>query len=130
MKVGALIKYYRELYNLTQTEIAELAGINEKYYGRIERDESVPTIDKVEELCYAFDIRFSDLLMIDPTKIQRKSFEHSDALKYIYEEAFYCNCCGYVFQTETTKDIICPNCGCMYEEDNDYIEKIRVEKVV
>ena len=56
MNVGAMLKYYRVLYNLTQSEVAEMSGINEKYLGRIERNESVPTIDKVEQLCMAFDI--------------------------------------------------------------------------
>lgn len=126
MKLGALVKYYRELYNLTQAEIAERAGMNEKYYGRIERDESVPTIDKVEDLCHAFDIRFSDLLMIDLSKIQKKGFFQSDDFKCEHVDTFYCNCCGCIFQAENEKEIICPNCECRYEEENDYIEKIRM----
>ena len=64
MEIGRILRYYRALHNLTQSDVAELSGINEKYLRRIERDESVPTIDKVEQLCLAFDIRLSDMLMI------------------------------------------------------------------
>lgn len=61
MEIGRIIKYYRELNNLTQLQLAEKADINEKYYGRIERDESSPTINKVENICKALDIEMIDL---------------------------------------------------------------------
>lgn len=35
---------------------------------------------------------------------------------------YYCNCCGEDF-TSDNKDVVCPNCGCEYDEDNDNIEK-------
>lgn len=66
MKIGRALKYYRALHHLTQSDVAALSGINEKYLGRIERNESVPTIDKLEQLCLAFDIRTCDLLMAVP----------------------------------------------------------------
>lgn len=55
MEIGRALKYYRALHHLTQSDVAALSGINEKYLGRIERNESVPTIDKLEQLCLAFD---------------------------------------------------------------------------
>ena len=66
MEIGRALKYYRALHHLTQSDVAALSGINEKYLGRIERNESVPTIDKLEQLCLAFDIRTCDLLMAVP----------------------------------------------------------------
>ena len=120
------MKYYRVLYNLTQSEVAEMSGINEKYLGRIERNESVPTVDKVEQLCMAFDIRVADLLTpvvfqgYVPVRYDSETFGNK-IIKY------YCNCCGEEFSS-AEKDVICPNCSCIYDPENGYIEKyIKVE---
>lgn len=129
MEIGRILKYYRTLHNLTQSEVAELSGINEKYLGRIERNESVPTIDKVEQLCLAFDIRLSDMLMISPDKAmtqkQAVTEEHGNTL--ILKTVYYCNCCGFTFQSALSdsrfEDIRCPECGCIFDPNNGYIEK-------
>lgn len=34
----------------------------------------------------------------------------------------YCNCCGAYFEVFTQDDIMCPNCGCEYSDENDFIE--------
>lgn len=125
MKLGHIIKYYRKLHNLTQSEVAELSGINEKYLGRLERNESVPTIDKIEQLCLAFDIRISDFLMITPQ--QAETYIPKTNSDYSYKKnkiVYYCNCCGCTFEMGPGQnDIICPECGCYYDENNGYIEK-------
>lgn len=121
MNVGAMLKYYRTLYNLTQSEVAEMSGINEKYLGRIERNESIPTVDKVEQLCMAFDIRVADLMT--PTLVLfdgiRKKMDKCSGEKKI---AYYCNCCGEYFFSDD-EIVKCPNCSCEFSEDNSYIEK-------
>lgn len=125
MNIGEILKYYRMTYNMTQSKVAELSGINEKYLGRIERNESVPTIDKIEQLCTAFDIRVIDFFM--PPIHSKKSSTHNNVLtknsvkNYIY----YCNCCGEEFISKHN-DVICPNCLCLYDEDNGYIEKYAI----
>ena len=53
MNIGNKLKAYRLSFNLTQEELAYKAGINEKYYGRLERNESCPTIEKMEKICKA-----------------------------------------------------------------------------
>lgn len=128
MEIGHNLRYYRTLYNLTQSEVAELSGINEKYLGRIERDESVPTIDKIEQLCLAFDIRLSDMLMIAPEKVSFQSMcvnEQNNALAP--KTVYYCNCCGCAFQSALSEngynEIRCPECGCLFDSENGYIEK-------
>lgn len=128
MEIGQLLKYYRALHNLTQSEVAELAGINEKYLGRIERDESVPTIDKIEQLCHAFDIRLSDFLMISPDRLSLNEMGDSSADPlFQVDSVYYCNCCGCSFREEEAKiidgDVRCPECGCRYDEDNEFVEK-------
>lgn len=53
MNIGKRLKAYREYHQLTQEDLATKAGVNEKYYGRIERNESCPTVDKLEKICTA-----------------------------------------------------------------------------
>lgn len=55
MNIGNKLKAYRLSFNLTQEELAYKAGINEKYYGRLERNESCPTIEKMEKICTALN---------------------------------------------------------------------------
>lgn len=40
--------------------MAEQADINEKYYGRLERDESDPTVAVLIKICRALGVRLSD----------------------------------------------------------------------
>ena len=47
MNIGLLLRYYRKLQNLSQSDLAERANINEKYYSKIERDENNPTYSVV-----------------------------------------------------------------------------------
>lgn len=122
MNVGLMLRYYRMMYKMTQSEVAELSGINEKYLGRIERNESVPTVDKVEQLCRAFDIRVSDLLT--PLGMQEGTFgNNEDEGNTITHRkvVYYCNCCGEEFTSESEK-VVCPNCQCEYDEDNGFME--------
>lgn len=126
MNIGKVLKYYRKLHCLTQSEVAELSGINEKYLGRIERNESIPTIDKIEQLCVAFDIRLKDFLAVDPQKIVNQSNPNNESTKKLEPHMiFYCNCCGCSFSVDirsSEENIQCPDCGCIFDEDNNYIE--------
>lgn len=128
MEIGRILRYYRALHNLTQSDVAELSGINEKYLGRIERDESVPTIEKVEQLCLAFDIRISDMLMISPEEINvHTKFTSEEHKPLTPKTVYYCNCCGCTFHSAISEnddnEIRCPECGCIYDSKNGYIEK-------
>lgn len=61
MNVGILLKYYRKLQSLTQEELASEAGINEKYYGRIERGESIPTLEVLFKICRALQVEVTQV---------------------------------------------------------------------
>ena len=126
MDLGRIIKYYRNLHHLTQSRLAELSDINEKYLGRLERNESVPTLDKIEQLCLAFDIRINDLLMIKPEQIEAYTTTETSNCNSCQKPKiiYYCNCCGCAFEAIAIQDdIICPECGCHYDENNGFIEK-------
>ncbi len=66
--VGQRLKRLREYYKLTQMQIAERAGIDDKYYGRIERNESTPTVSVIEKICEGLDIPLVQFFM-PPSKV-------------------------------------------------------------
>ena len=49
------LKYYRIERGFTQEDLAQAANINEKYYGKIERGESSPTLAIFFCICNALD---------------------------------------------------------------------------
>ncbi len=120
MEIGAALKYYRRIGNLTQTQIAEKADINEKYYGELERNESSPTISKLDLICHALGVHMQQIVNYSPLKefivtgMQEKDLER--------EAYFYCNCCGTEFSSRLYIPE-CPVCGCSYDDDEDYIER-------
>ncbi len=59
---GKVITKLRKEKGLTQEKIAELANINEKYYGKIERGESSPTLIYIIKICDALEIKSYDLM--------------------------------------------------------------------
>jgi len=65
VKLNERIKSFRLYMNLTQDELACRAGINEKYYGRIERGESIPTVEVVEKICNALNINIIELFLFE-----------------------------------------------------------------
>lgn len=65
MDIAQRIKIYRKYFGMTQEKLASKAGINEKYYGRIERGESCPSIDYVIRLCDAMKIDVTELFLCE-----------------------------------------------------------------
>ena len=117
--IGAALRYYRKLSGLTQAQVADLAGVNEKYYGEIERGEYSPTIERLELISSSLGVNMQQLVGYTSLKevvIELQEYKILDK-KNIHA---YCNCCGTEFFSGT--DIICPQCGCEYSEENDYIE--------
>lgn len=65
MEIGKKLKLYRELKGYTQGELAAYSGIDEKYYGRIERGESNPTISVIEKICKGLEIQILELFLME-----------------------------------------------------------------
>ena len=68
MKFKDVIKGYRDYYELSQEEMAHRCGLNTKYYGRIERGESSPTIKIIERICSGLDIQPIELFIMEADK--------------------------------------------------------------
>lgn len=61
--LGHVLRKYREGRGMAQEEFAELCGISRAYYGRIERGEHSPTIEKCQMIASALNIRLADLFI-------------------------------------------------------------------
>jgi transcriptional regulator with XRE-family HTH domain len=56
------LKRLRRERGLTQEELADLAGLNRNYVGMIERQENAATVDTLEALAEALQIKPAQLL--------------------------------------------------------------------
>jgi len=56
------IRKFRELYNVSQEEFAELCGLHRTYISDVERCSRNISIDNIERIANAFHISASDLL--------------------------------------------------------------------
>jgi transcriptional regulator with XRE-family HTH domain len=56
------LKRLRRERGLTQEELADLAGLNRNYVGMIERQENAPSVDTLEALADALQIKAAQLL--------------------------------------------------------------------
>lgn len=59
---GKVLRNLRREKGLTQEKLAEKAGINEKYFGELERTNHSPTLDKVFDICNALEIETSKFI--------------------------------------------------------------------
>lgn len=60
--LGDRLKAAREKLGVTQSEIAEKAGINTNYYARIERGEENPSFSKLQKIMKVLKIKSLDIL--------------------------------------------------------------------
>lgn len=60
--VARNLRRLRQERDLTQEELADLAGINRNYVGMIEREENAASIDVLESLAKALKVDPPDLL--------------------------------------------------------------------
>lgn len=60
--LGSRLQTARQKKGLTQAEVAKLAGTNTNYYAKLERDEAVPSLKKLEKIVKALGIKSSDIL--------------------------------------------------------------------
>ena len=101
--LGEKLKNYRINRGLSQCDVAEMSGINEKYYGRIERDESCPTIEMLNKICNALKIDMVEFFL----------FEYKDKSNLLNNEKI----CKIIresitksFDVHFNRDVIINNC--------------------
>lgn len=121
MNIGTALRYYRTISCMTQNQVAEEADINEKYYGEIERNQSSPTVERLEKICQALGVSMYQIAGYRPLDKIEPEIE-KEPIRTDGRAEYYCNCCGADFYS-AKRNVICPQCGCEYDEDSDYIEK-------
>lgn len=61
--LGKNVKYHRFIKKYTQEQLAELLGVSPNYVGRLERGQHSPSLDKIEKLAKALNIKAFELFV-------------------------------------------------------------------
>lgn len=69
VQIGTLIKYYRKNSGLTQFELAEMVGIDDKQIGKIERGVHYPSVPTFLKLIKILQISIDKFYTTDNTQI-------------------------------------------------------------
>ena len=73
--LGLRIRSLRQKKGVTQQELGELAGLNYKFLGEIERGLQNPTIQTIYKIAKALGTDLCEVVRIDEEKRDRKSVE-------------------------------------------------------
>lgn len=70
--LGKRIRELRRTHKMTIEQLAERAGINDKYLGSIERGEQNPSFKVVTEVARSLEVELSDLFRFEHTEDSEK----------------------------------------------------------
>jgi transcriptional regulator with XRE-family HTH domain len=76
MQIGDKIRKVRELKGLKQEAIATKLGMSVTAYGNLERGESSPSFDRLEEIAAALEVSVQDIISI-PEQLSIQSITNS-----------------------------------------------------
>ena len=65
------IKLERIKRNISQEELALMAGLNRNTIGKIERTETSPSIDTIEKIAKVFEMNFLELVDVSKIDLQK-----------------------------------------------------------
>lgn len=77
MSIGKNIKKFRELRNYTQAYMAQRLGLSVSGYGKIERDETDVSINRLEEIARILDVNSGAIMNFDDKYILNISNNHN-----------------------------------------------------
>jgi len=69
MSVGNKIKQLRELRNFTQSYVAEQLGLSVNGYGKIERDETDITLNRINQIAKVLGTELSTILNFESSQV-------------------------------------------------------------
>lgn len=61
-KMGAKIRYYRQLKGLNQTKFAEIISISPQYLSKIEYGKRVPSVQILVSIASALNVSIADII--------------------------------------------------------------------
>lgn len=80
--IGQKIRMYRKGRSITQKVLAEAIGVDEFYFGQVERGEKMMSLSKLIQICEYFEITLNDLIEIQDFK-QEDDVEKQELLENI-----------------------------------------------
>lgn len=69
MSIGNNIKKFRELRNYTQEYVAEQIGMSPSGYGKIERDATDVSINRLKQIAEVLEVDYNSILNLDKSQI-------------------------------------------------------------
>jgi transcriptional regulator with XRE-family HTH domain len=76
LNIGENIKKFRELKNMTREEMADHLGLSVSAYGKIERNETDPTISRIQQIAQVLQVELAQILNFDVSQIFNISNNH------------------------------------------------------
>lgn len=64
--VARNLRLLRQASGLTQEQLADLAGLDRNYIGKLEREQNAPTVDTLESIALALQIDIERLIRREP----------------------------------------------------------------
>ena len=61
--LGKNVKYHRYRKKFTQEHLAEILNVSPNYVGRLERGQHSPSLDKIDKIATALDIKAFELFL-------------------------------------------------------------------
>ena len=61
--LGKNVKYHRYRKKYTQERLAEILNVSPNYVGRLERGQHSPSLDKIEKIANALDVKAFELFL-------------------------------------------------------------------
>lgn len=77
MSIGNTIKKFRELKNYTQAFMAQQLNLSVSGYGKIERDETELTLNRLQEIATILDVNYQNILGFDDKNVFNLSHNNS-----------------------------------------------------
>lgn len=66
--VARNLRLLRQVSDLTQEQLADLAGLDRNYIGKLEREENSPTVDTLEAIALALQVDVEWLIRREPPR--------------------------------------------------------------
>jgi transcriptional regulator with XRE-family HTH domain len=63
-RVGQMVKYYREIAKMEQSELAEKVGVSQPVISKLEGGSASWTISRLLKVCVVLKVSISDLIVV------------------------------------------------------------------
>jgi transcriptional regulator with XRE-family HTH domain len=80
-RVGARLRFLRDMHGLSQRELARRAGLTHATIGAIERDTISPSVGSLRKILDSFPMTLSEFFALDPSAETQVFFGHAELLE-------------------------------------------------